>query len=107
MITDWPQMSPLFCALCYFISPHAVWCHVFDVQCPVMKYHRELLISILHSRVSVADALSVQVIGIEAAPDAYKRFSNGEAVKFVLDPSGLLRSLGKAGPAPAEEKVHE
>ena len=70
-----------------------------------MHYHRELLASILHSRVSVADALSVQVIPIEAAPDAYKRFSNGEAVKFVLDPSGLLRSLSKGAVGAAEEKV--
>ena len=75
------------------------------MQCPVLQYHRELLISILHSRVSVADALNVQVIPIEAAPDAYKRFSQGESVKFVLDPSGLLRSLGKGATRAAEEKV--
>ena len=36
-------------------------------QCPVMRYHRELLISILHSRVSVSDALRVQVISLEQA----------------------------------------
>ena len=77
------------------------------VQCPVMKYHRELLISILHSRVSVAEALNVEVIPIEAAPDAYKRFSSGEPVKFVLDPCGLLRSLGGRATAAAESKAQE
>ena len=77
------------------------------MKCPVLQYHRELLLSILHSRVSVADALSVQVIPIEAAPEAYKRFSNGEPVKFVLDPSGLLRSLGKGATGATEEKAQE
>ena len=59
-------------------------------QCPVMKFHRELLQSILHSRIKVADALNVKVIRLEEAPEAYKRFSQGEAVKYVIDPHGYL-----------------
>jgi hypothetical protein len=60
-------------------------------QCPVMSYHRELLISIVRSRISVAAALNVEIIGLEQAPAAYARFNKGEPVKFIIDPHRILR----------------
>ena len=46
-------------------------------QCPVLSYNRELLISILRDRLRVANALNVEVIGLDQAPEAYRRFSSG------------------------------
>ena len=64
-------------------------------QCPVMKFHFDLLQSILHSRLKVADALNVRIIKLEEAPEAYARFSKGEPVKYIIDPHGYLS--GSAG----------
>ena len=64
-------------------------------QCPVMKFHRELMQSILHNRLKVADALNVRVIKLEDAPEAYNKFSHGEPVKYIIDPHGYL--TGAAG----------
>jgi glutathione-independent formaldehyde dehydrogenase len=75
--------------------------------CPVMRWHRDLLISIVHGRLSVSDALNVQVITLEQAAEAYKIFSRGEAVKFVIDPCGLLRQLSKQRVSPFEQKQQE
>ena len=59
-------------------------------QCPVMKYHRDLMQSILRNRLKVSDALNVRVIKLEDAPAAYAKFNKGEAVKYILDPHGYL-----------------
>ena len=63
-------------------------------QCPVMKFHRDLLQCILHNRLKVADALNVRVIKLEDAPEAYSKFHKGEAVKYVFDPHGYLSGAG-------------
>ena len=55
-------------------------------QCPVMAYHRELMLSIIHSRVSVASALNVQVISLDEAEKAYQTFNKGQPVKFIFGP---------------------
>jgi len=55
-------------------------------QCPVMSYHRELMLSIIHSRIKVSDVLNAKVIRLEDAVEAYKKFNAGEAVKYVFDP---------------------
>jgi len=60
-------------------------------QCPVMDYHRELLLSIIHNRVKVSDALNVKIISLEEAPAAYKTFNEGEACKYVIDPHNYVR----------------
>ena len=43
-------------------------------QCPVMKYHRNLARAILHDKIQIAKACNVQVIGLDAAPQAYQDF---------------------------------
>jgi glutathione-independent formaldehyde dehydrogenase len=59
-------------------------------QCPVMKYHRELMMAILHDKVQIAKAVNATVIRLDDAPQGYKDFDQGAAKKFVLDPHGLL-----------------
>jgi len=60
-------------------------------QCPVMAYHRELMLSIIHDRITVKDALNVKVIGLEEAEEAYKIFNKGEPVKYIFDPHHFIR----------------
>ncbi len=64
--------------------------HFHTGQCPVMKYHRGLMMAILHDKVQIAEAVNVTVIGLEEAPSGYKDFDCGAAKKFVLDPHGML-----------------
>ncbi len=59
-------------------------------QCPVMKYHRGLMMAILHDRVKIADAVNATVISLDDAPKGYQDFDKGAAKKFVLDPHGML-----------------
>src|SRR6478752_3374565 len=55
-------------------------------QCPVMKYHRGLMMAILHDKVHIGDAVNATVIGLDDAPQGYADFDSGVARKFVLDP---------------------
>ncbi|ROT94497.1 formaldehyde dehydrogenase, glutathione-independent [Marinobacter sp. R17] len=55
-------------------------------QCPVMKYHRQLMQAILFDRVAIADAVNVQMISLDQAPKGYADFDGGAAKKFVIDP---------------------
>ncbi|CAH0531832.1 Glutathione-independent formaldehyde dehydrogenase [Allocatenococcus thiocycli] len=57
-------------------------------QCPVMKYHRGLMQSILFDKVKIADAVNVQMISLDQAPQGYADFDGGAAKKFVIDPHG-------------------
>jgi glutathione-independent formaldehyde dehydrogenase len=59
-------------------------------QCPVMRYHRQLMMAILHDKVKIAKAVNATVIKLDDAPKGYKDFDKGAAKKFVLDPHGLL-----------------
>ena len=59
-------------------------------QCPVMKYHRQLMQAILHDKVHIAKAVNVQVISLGDAPTGYKDFDKGAAKKYVLDPHGSI-----------------
>ncbi|MER5504351.1 hypothetical protein ABT052_03375 [Streptomyces sp. NPDC002766] len=59
-------------------------------QCPVMKYHRNLMRAILHERVHTAKAVNATVIGIEDAPRGYAEFDQGARRKYVLNPHGVL-----------------
>lgn len=59
-------------------------------QCPVMKYHRQLMMAILHDRAHIAKAVNATAIPLSRAPEGYKDFDKGVAQKFVLDPNGLL-----------------
>jgi glutathione-independent formaldehyde dehydrogenase len=59
-------------------------------QCPVMTYHRGLMMSILHDKAHIADAVNATVISLDEAPRGYSDFDKGVAEKFVIDPHGLI-----------------
>jgi glutathione-independent formaldehyde dehydrogenase len=59
-------------------------------QCPVMKYHRALMHSILNDKAHIADAVNATVITLDEAPQGYEDFDKGAAEKFVLNPNGLI-----------------
>jgi glutathione-independent formaldehyde dehydrogenase len=59
-------------------------------QCPVMKYHRQLMNAILYDKIQIAKAVNVEVITLEDAPNGYHDFDKGAAKKFVLDPNGMI-----------------
>ncbi|MCC7153828.1 MAG: formaldehyde dehydrogenase, glutathione-independent [Bryobacterales bacterium] len=68
--------------------------HTFTTgQCPVMRYHRQLMQAILYERVQPAKAVNVTFISLDDAPTGYKDFDRGAARKFVIDPHGMA---GKA-----------
>ncbi|MDQ3105745.1 MAG: formaldehyde dehydrogenase, glutathione-independent [Actinomycetota bacterium] len=59
-------------------------------QCPVMKYHRGLMMAILGERVQIAKAVNATVITLDDAPQGYADFDQGAAKKFVIDPHGSV-----------------
>jgi glutathione-independent formaldehyde dehydrogenase len=59
-------------------------------QCPVMRYHRGLMMAILHDRVQIAKAVNATPIPIDEAPRGYEEFDKGASRKYVLDPNGYL-----------------
>jgi len=61
-------------------------------QCPVMKYHKQLMNCILYDRIKIADAVNAQVISLDDAPSGYKDFDKGAAKKFILDPHNIVRT---------------
>jgi glutathione-independent formaldehyde dehydrogenase len=67
--------------------------HAFTTgQCPVMRYHRDLMQAILNDRVQIAKAVNATVITLDDAPKGYQDFDKGAAKKFVLDPHGLINN---------------
>jgi len=62
-------------------------------QCPVMYFNAGLLETIIRNRISVAEAMNIQIIPLSEAPMAYKKFADGEHVKYILDPHGTLSSI--------------
>ncbi|MGW7516261.1 formaldehyde dehydrogenase, glutathione-independent [Streptomyces sp. NPDC054796] len=65
-------------------------------QCPVMTYHRQLSMAILHDRVRIARAVNATVIPLEEAPRGYAEFDQGASRKYVLDPHGALNGVTAA-----------
>ncbi|EIV92849.1 formaldehyde dehydrogenase, glutathione-independent [Frankia sp. QA3] len=63
---------------------------MFTGQCPVMRYHRQLMKAILHDRVQIAQAVNATALPLADAPAGYQNFDQGAAVKYVLDPHGLV-----------------
>ncbi len=59
-------------------------------QCPVMKYHRQLMQAILYDKIQVAKAVNVQMISLDEAPAGYRDFDHGAAKKFVIDPHKMV-----------------
>jgi len=67
--------------------------HTFATgQCPVMKYHRQLMQAILHDKTQVAKAVNVTMISLDEAPKGYKDFDKGAAKKFVIDPHSMVKA---------------
>lgn len=65
--------------------------HCFTTgQCPVMKYHRQLMQCILHDKIKIAKAVNVAMISLNDAPKGYKDFDKGAAKKFVIDPHKMV-----------------
>jgi glutathione-independent formaldehyde dehydrogenase len=60
-------------------------------QCPVMKYHRQLMQAILYEKTQPAKAVNVTVISLDEAPQGYRDFDKGAAKKYVLDPNNMLK----------------
>ena len=50
-------------------------------QCPVKQYNRGLMMSILHDRAHIADAVNATVVTLDEAPEGYKDFDKGAAKK--------------------------
>ena len=59
-------------------------------QCPVMMYHRGLMMSILRDKAHIAYAVNATVIPLDRAPEGYRDFDQGAARKFVIDPHGMV-----------------
>jgi glutathione-independent formaldehyde dehydrogenase len=66
-------------------------------QCPVMRYHRQLMNMILNERCQIAKAVNATVIPLDEAPQGYQDFDGGVAKKFVLDPHGMLGGKQRIG----------
>jgi glutathione-independent formaldehyde dehydrogenase len=59
-------------------------------QCPVLRYNRGLMMSILHGKAHIADAVNATVIPLDDAPRGYQEFDQGAARKYVLNPHGMI-----------------
>ena len=64
--------------------------HFTTGQCPVMRYHRQLMQAILYDKVKIAEAVNAQVISLDDAPRGYQDFDQGAATKFVIDPHAMI-----------------
>jgi glutathione-independent formaldehyde dehydrogenase len=65
--------------------------HIFTTgQCPVMRYHRQLMQCILHDKIQIAKAVNATTISLDEAPQGYKDFDRGAAKKYVLDPHHMV-----------------
>jgi glutathione-independent formaldehyde dehydrogenase len=65
--------------------------HTFATgQCPVMRYHRQLMMAILHDKIQIAKAVNVTLIKLDEAPQGYRDFDRGAARKYVMDPHGMV-----------------
>lgn len=65
--------------------------HFVTGQSPTMKYHRQLMNSILSEKANIAEVVNATVISLDEAPEAYKDFDQGVSKKFVIDPHGVLK----------------
>jgi glutathione-independent formaldehyde dehydrogenase len=67
--------------------------HTFATgQCPVMRYHRQLMQAILHDKIQIAKAVNVTTISLDKAPQGYKDFDKGAAKKYVIDPHKMVKA---------------
>ena len=67
--------------------------HTFATgQCPVMRYHRQLMQAILHDKIQIAKAVNATFISLDDAPRGYQDFDKGAAKKFVIDPHHMVKA---------------
>jgi len=59
-------------------------------QCPVLRYNRRLMVSILHDKAHIANAVNATVLPLDEAPRGYQEFDRGAARKYVLNPHNLI-----------------
>ncbi len=59
-------------------------------QCPVMRYHRQLMMAILNDKIQIAKAVNATVISLDDAPKGYQDFDKGAAKKFILNPHDMI-----------------
>lgn len=64
--------------------------HFATGQCPVMKYHRQLMNCILYDKIQIAKAVNVTTITLDGAIKGYQDFDKGAAKKFVIDPHNMI-----------------
>jgi glutathione-independent formaldehyde dehydrogenase len=65
--------------------------HAFTTgQCPVLRYNRGLMMSILHDKAHIANAVNATVLPLDDAPRGYQEFDRGAARKYVLNPNNLI-----------------
>ena len=64
--------------------------HFMTGQCPVMKYHRQLMQAILYGKANPAKACNVTYITLDESPQGYKDFDKGAARKYVIDPHASI-----------------
>jgi len=64
--------------------------HFTTGQCPVMRYHRGLMMAILNDRVDIAGAVNATLITLDDAATGYREFDSGAAKKFVIDPNAMI-----------------
>jgi glutathione-independent formaldehyde dehydrogenase len=77
----------------YLLDFGNAWIKGFSLvtgQCPVMRYHKELLQAILADRIPVARYVNATVVPLADAETAYAKFDAGVPMKFILDPHGIL-----------------
>ena len=64
--------------------------HFTTGQCPVMRYHRQLMNAILYDKIQIAKATNVTVISLDEAVQGYRDFDGGAARKYVIDPHRMI-----------------
>ena len=65
--------------------------HTFAMgQCPVLRYNRKLMNSILYDKIEIAKAVNTTIISLDEAPAGYEDFDRGAAKKYVIDPHRTL-----------------
>ena len=66
--------------------------HIIGGQAPIMRYNRQLMMSILWDRMPyLGEVINTEVISLDQAPDAYRIFSDGSPKKFIIDPHGSVK----------------
>jgi len=60
-------------------------------QVPVMKYNKQLMNAILWDKIDPAKFVNTQIITLDEAPEKYKEFERGKAVKYLIDAHGRFK----------------